>query len=109
MMVEKFIAACSCKLDHKQTTKPDDIRPIISRSFNSRGQVDLINMSATPDSPYNWILHYQDHHDKMSYLCAIGNKQASTVALKLLPLFLQQGAHLILQSVNGREFVADVI
>jgi hypothetical protein len=51
-MVEKFIAACSCQLDRKQTTKPDDVRPIISSSFNSRGQVDLINMAATPDPPY---------------------------------------------------------
>jgi hypothetical protein len=43
-MCEKFIAACSCQLDRKQSTKPDDVKPIISR-----GQVDLINMSATPD------------------------------------------------------------
>ncbi len=81
-MVEKFIAACSRQLGCKQTTEPDDVRPIISSSFNSRGQVDLINMIATPDPPYNWILHYQDHHEKMSYLCAIENKQASTVLFK---------------------------
>jgi hypothetical protein len=108
-MVEKFVAACSCQLDHKQTTKPDGVRPIVSSSFNSRSQVDLINMSATQDPPYNWVLHYQDHHDKMSYLCAIENKKPSTVAHKLLPLFLQQGAPLILQSDDGRELVADVI
>jgi hypothetical protein len=67
-MVEKFIAACSCQIDHRQTMKPDDVRPIISSSFNSRGQINLINKAETPDPPYTWILHYQDHHDKMSYL-----------------------------------------
>ena len=51
----------------------------------------------------------QDHHDKMSYLCAVENKKPATVASKLLPLFLQQGAPMILQSDNGREYVAKVI
>jgi hypothetical protein len=37
------------------------------------------------------------------------NKKPATVASKLLPLFLQQGAPMILQSDNGREFVAKVI
>ncbi len=36
IMIEKFIAACSCQLDRRQTTKPDDVRPIIISSFNSR-------------------------------------------------------------------------
>jgi len=108
-MCEKFIAACSCQLDRKHPAKSDDIKPIISSSFNSRGQVDLINMTAYKDGPYQWILHYQDHHDKMSYLCAMEDKKPKTVAFHLLPLFLQQGAPLILQSDNGREFVAKVI
>ncbi len=37
------------------------------------------------------------------------NKKPATVASKLLSLFLQQGAHMTLQSDNGREFVAKVI
>jgi hypothetical protein len=108
-MVDKFIAACCCQLDRKHPAKPDDIKPIISSRFNSRGQVDLINMTAYPDGEMGWILHYQDHHDKMSYLRAMPNKEAKTVALELLPLFLMQGAPVILQSDNGREFVANVI
>ncbi len=62
-MVEKSIAACYCQLDRKQTTKLDDVRPIISTTFNSRGQIDLINMAVNLDPSYIWILHYQDHHD----------------------------------------------
>jgi len=89
-MIEKFIASCTCQLDRKHPGKPDDVKPIISSSFNSRGQVDLINMTAYPDGNMRWILHYQDHHDKMSYLCALPGKEAKTVALELLPLFLMQ-------------------
>jgi hypothetical protein len=108
-MIEKFIATCNCQLDRKHPAKPDDVKPIISSTFNSRGQVDLINMTAYPDGNMKWILHYQDHHDKMSYLRALPDKEAKTVALELLPLFLMQGAPVILQSDNGREFVVEVI
>jgi hypothetical protein len=45
----------------------------------------------------------------MSYLCAIKNRKPATVASKLLPLFLQQGAPMILQSDNGGKFVTKVI
>jgi hypothetical protein len=45
-MYEKFNATCSCQLDGKHSAKPDDVKAIISSSFKSRGQVDLINMTA---------------------------------------------------------------
>jgi hypothetical protein len=54
-MVEKFIASCSCQLDRRHPGKPDDVKPIISPTFNSRGQVDLINMTAYPDGEMKWI------------------------------------------------------
>jgi hypothetical protein len=56
-----------------------------------------------------WILHYQDHHDKRSYLRVLSNKNAMTVAAVLLIHFVQQGAPVILQSYNGKEFVAKII
>ncbi len=108
-MVEMFIAFCSCQLDRKHPAKPDDIRPIISPTFNHGGQADLINMTAYPDGKMKWILHYQDHHDKMSYLQAMPDKETKTIALELAPLFLMQGAPVILQSNIGREFVAEII
>ena len=88
-MCVRFINACRCQLDRKHPAKSDDVKPIISSTFNSRGQVDLINMTAYKDEKSEWILHYQDHHDKMSFLCALENKKPVTVASKLLPLFLQ--------------------
>ncbi len=54
-------------------------------------------------------LHYQDHHDKMSYLCSMENKEVKTSPYKLLPLFLQQGVTQILQSYSGRVFLAKVV
>ncbi len=66
-------------------------------------------MTAYPDGKMKWILHYQDHHDKMSYLRAIPDKEAKTMALELVSLFLMQGAPVISQSDNGREFVAKII
>ena len=48
--------------------------PIVSKTFNDRGQLDLIDMQSTPDGPYCWILHYQDHLTKFSYLRALRKK-----------------------------------
>ena len=93
----------------KTTEKAEAIRPIISNTFNSRGQVDLIDMQAIPIRCFKWILHYQDHLTKFSYLRAIINKTAVCVAQELLDIFLMQGCPCILQSDNGREFVNSVI
>ncbi len=109
VMIDKFVAGCFYQLDRKFPTKPKDIEPNISSHFNSGGQVDLINMTAYPDGNMYWILHYQDHHDKMSYLKALPNKRPATIAAVLFILFLQQGAPVILQSDNGSEFVAYII
>ncbi len=70
-MCVKFINACQCQLDHKHPAKADDVKPI-SSTFNNRGQVDLINMTAYKDGEYEWILHYQDHHDKIEFLMCNG-------------------------------------
>ncbi len=95
LMIDKIVAGCSCQLDEKFPPKPEDIKFIISRSFNSRGQVDLINVTTYPDGKVCWILHYQDHHDKMSYLRALPNKEAATIAVVLIRLLLQHGAPLM--------------
>ena len=43
-------------------------------TFNDRGQVDLIDMQSNPDGEFRWILHYQDHLTKFTYLRAIRKK-----------------------------------
>ena len=48
-------------------------------------------MQSAADGEYKWIMHYQDHLTKSSYLRALPNKKASRVALELLKIFLMQG------------------
>jgi hypothetical protein len=58
---------------------------------------------------YTLILNYQDHNTKFLYLRTLKKKTARGVAFELLTSFLIQAAPLVLQSDNGREFVAEVI
>jgi hypothetical protein len=47
--VKKFIAAYSCQLERNHPAKAENVKPIISSTFNSRGQESLINTGAYPD------------------------------------------------------------
>ncbi|XP_043462868.1 KRAB-A domain-containing protein 2-like [Leptopilina heterotoma] len=69
------------------------IKPIVSDGFNMRGQVDLIDLQSCPDGDYKWLLNYQDHATKFLHLRPLKSKHPIN----------------ILQSDNGREFVAAVI
>ncbi|CAF3478531.1 unnamed protein product [Rotaria sp. Silwood2] len=107
-----FISGChECKL---KRTKPKNssklvLRPIISNDFNARGQVDLIDMQSCPDGHFKFILNYQDHFTKFCILRPLKTKTAVEVAFHLLDIFTTFGAPIILQSDNGREFVAKII
>ena len=59
------------------------VKPALLNDFNARGQVDLIDMQSYPD-PYNFILDFLD-------------------------IFTIIGPSTILQSDNGREFIARVM
>ena len=78
--------------------------PILSSTFGSRGQVDLIDMRTIPDDHYKWILNYQDHFTKWVVLKPLGKKCAEEVANTLVATFYTLGAPNILQSDNGKEF-----
>ena len=110
--VQLFISECNeCKI---KCAKPRNssklvVQPIISNDFNSRGQVDLIDMQSTPDRNFKFILNYQDHFTKFCILRPLKTKTAAEVAYHLLDIFTTFGAPAILQSDNGREFVARVI
>ena len=62
-------------------------KPILSKTFNSRGQVDLIDMQSLPDGEFCWILVYQDHFSKLIVLRAIKAKSAICVAEALVDIF----------------------
>ncbi|CAF4507119.1 unnamed protein product, partial [Didymodactylos carnosus] len=69
----------------------------------------LIDMRSMPDDEYKWILHTKDHFSKFSWAYPLKLKEAEPVAAKLLQQFYSFGAPRILQSDNGKEFVAKVI
>ena len=75
----------------------------------NRGQLDLMDFQTMPDEPFKWIMHYQDHHNKVSWLCALASKCAAEVARNLIEIFCFIGPCCILQMDNGREFVAQVV
>jgi hypothetical protein len=37
------------------------MQPLLSKDFNSKGQVDLVDMQSMPDGDFKFIMHYQDH------------------------------------------------
>jgi hypothetical protein len=70
-----FVETCpECIRDKHTQTRKVKLEPILSETFNDRGQMDLIDMQATPDGEYKWILHYQDNLTKFSYLRALRQK-----------------------------------
>ena len=75
-MVAEYIDLCTiCATESKAKSKRmKKLKPIISKTFNDRGQVDLVDMSSTPDGEYKWILHYQDHLTKFTTLRALKDK-----------------------------------
>ena len=92
----------------RPTTTGTVVHPIVTNEFNSRAQVDLVDMQAMPHGQYKWIMVYQDHLTKYCLLRPLSSKRASEVAYHLLDIFLTLGAPHILQSDNGSEFTANV-
>lgn len=54
-------------------------------------------------------MHYQDHATKFCQLRPLKSKSAKEVAEELTKIFFIWGAPQLLQSDNGKEFVANVI
>jgi len=107
--IETFLSICATCNSKKGVNRKLVIKPILSKDFNERGQVDLIDFQSLPDGKYKWILNYQDHHTKFISLLPLESKRAVDVASNLLTIFLTFGAPKILQSDNGREFVNSII
>lgn len=108
--INLFKAGCiECqKKKRRPTTKGSVVRPIRTKEFGARSQVDLIDMQSM-QGRFSWIMVYQDHLTKFSVLRPLTSKRAAEVAYQLLDIFLLFGAPQILQSDNGSEFTAQVI
>jgi len=78
-IVNKYVSLCSCRVNQQMPSRPEGITPLLSKTFNDRGQMDLIDMQSNIYDGMTWILHYQDHLTKFSYLRPLQNKQVSTI------------------------------
>jgi hypothetical protein len=84
-------------------TKGVVVRPILSKEFSARGQVDLIDMQSLPHGSFKWIMVYQDHLTKFVVIRALISKRAADVAYQLMDIFLLFGApHIITERQRFR-------
>ncbi|XP_063827754.1 uncharacterized protein LOC135077121 [Ostrinia nubilalis] len=108
--VSIFLNLCKTCLSRKSFPKKGIVvKPLVSDDFNRRGQIDLVDFQTSPDQEFKWLLQYQDHLTKFSFLRPLKSKQAKEVAIEMLKIFLEVGCPHILQSDNGREFTASVL
>ncbi|CAF5046794.1 unnamed protein product [Rotaria sp. Silwood1] len=75
----------------------------------TRMQIDLVDMRTVEYNGFKWIFHAKDHFSKYSWMYPLTSKEVINVAEVLKSIFYQFGPPRILQSDNGREFVAKVI
>jgi hypothetical protein len=110
-VIEIFKSMCTeCMKKRKRfAVKGVVVRPILTKDYGSRGQVDLVDMQSMPNGQYKWIMVYQDHLTKFCVLRPLTSKRAAEVAYQLVDIFLLLGAPQILQSDNGSEFTASII
>ncbi|CAF2943784.1 unnamed protein product [Rotaria sp. Silwood2] len=108
-MVKIFVELCDQCASRKLFPKPIVGKPIISVGFMTRMQIDFVDMRSVEHNGFKWIFHAKDHFSKYSWLYPLTSKKAVNVAEALKSIFYQFGPPKILQSDNGREFVAKVI
>lgn len=109
--VKLYVSLCeTCQLKRRRRhKKPPTVKPILSKNFGERGQVDLINMKSISADGYSYILQYQDHLTKFCILRPLKSKSVEEVSQHLMDIFCILGAPKLLQSDNGREFTGEIL
>jgi len=107
--VQQYVARCTQCCTRKSFPAPVAGKPIISKGFLQRVQIDLVSFEKRPDGEYRHIAHLRDHFTRFSWTCPLRSKEASEVAAFIFSVFTVFGPPFILQSDNGREFTAKVI
>ena len=99
------LSPCHQARINKKSQKSLVTNPIISTTFGSRGQVDLIDMGSIPDNNYRWIINFQDHFTKRVVLKPPFRKCAIEVANILVAIFYTLGAPNIHQSDKAESLI----
>ncbi|XP_077867785.1 SCAN domain-containing protein 3-like [Saccoglossus kowalevskii] len=86
--------------------------PVTAQSVMDIHQIDLIDMSKHPCErngiTYRYILTLEDIFSRFIFLRALSNKEPTTVAEVLLPIYNSYGPPRILQCDQGNEFKGDL-
>ena len=95
-----------CEICHRKASSKckDPLKSIEVNRLFERVQIDLIDMTSTPDGEYKWICHMEDHFSKFHMLFAMRDKKAATVARCVHQWIAILGIFEILQSDNSKEF-----
>ena len=74
-----------CEICHRKahSKSKGPLKNIVSTRLFERVQIDLIDITATPDGDFVWICHMKDHFSKFHMLFPMANKEAPTVARKV--------------------------
>ena len=81
---------------------------MLFKEFNTRCQVDLIDIQSSPDGEYKFKPYFQDDLTKFVSLLPLKSKTAEEDGYQLLDIFTTTGAPSVLQSDNGEEFANQI-
>jgi hypothetical protein len=89
-------------------------KPIFSKNFWDRFQVDLIDFrKLRKRDPFGvlmcWVMSLKDHASRLTHLCALPRKRPNLVAYRLQKIFGTIGYPKIFHTDNGKEFTAKSI
>ena len=79
-------------------------RKMLINNFGTRGQIDLIGYSATPNGPCKYLLCYRDNSIKLANHKPLTSKYLIVIACGLLSMFSVTGPPNTLQSNNTGKF-----
>jgi len=115
-LVKIYCETCFICMHKNPVTRPlkGSRKPILSRSFRDRFQIDLIDFrKLRKRDPFGvlmrWIMTIKDHATGFTHLCALPRKRPSLVAYRLQEVFGIIGYPTIFHTDNGKEFTAKMI
>jgi hypothetical protein len=97
-LCKMFTGMCPICITQMKRNRPVvGIKPIITHSFGTRGQVDLIDFQCMPNGNFRFFLNYIDHGVKFLFSVPLTRKRASYIAIVLLEIFTVVEPPMILQ------------
>jgi hypothetical protein len=90
-LCKMFTNMCPICITRMKCNRPvvTGIKPVITHSLGTQGQVDLIDFQSMPDGNFCFLLNYINHGVKFLFSILLTCKRASCIAVALLEIFLQ--------------------